>query len=431
MYEERYEKPLDPYLYEIKEKLMRVREHMEDETIPPEIQIILLYDAVITTMKKLIIDRVGIKVIEDLTKQRKIYFDVLLNILRKNGFKFHDIRDLEILRVLRNKIVHEGYKSSKENVKWAYHIVKNFILQNYPEIFTQKRRIRKSFLVKRGKFSKYDSFWIKQLDNIKSLIREAIEKGLSSKLDVSKLKEVGNRKNWYGSIVISKNGIEKGGEMAHLRSLGKILLKYKILESHDNLKFRFTINNKLMLTVKLINSNVKSNIPKEMKNISYKNITVNSVPLFKTKHDNPLIAIFDDEGFFLSNEAENIYKKIRDIPHIYIARLKNGDWAYIGMSYQKGGRWKRKHYYHLGTLAYQILGTKKEDEQDHSLWIEKWFYPWNGERYIDYYAIRMKEEIVISFLPLPGASRDHLKMLEKKLISEARRLGINLLNRKV
>ncbi|AGK61357.1 Uncharacterized protein conserved in archaea [Archaeoglobus sulfaticallidus PM70-1] len=93
--------------------------------------------------------------------------------------------------------------------------------------------------------SKYDDYWIKRLDVISDLIQEARERGASRSIDVSDILKYGDRKSWYGDVVVSEKGIGKG-EMAHARSLGKIVFANKLIDAG---KFRFVITSNLKLRV--------------------------------------------------------------------------------------------------------------------------------------------------------------------------------------
>jgi len=165
----------------------------------------------------------------------------------------------------------------------------------------------------------------------------------------------------------------------------------------------------------------------------WKQALANPVPLFKTKEGDPLEAIFDDKGFYLSPEAYEIYRKIKSEPHLYTVRAESGNYFYFGISTQPGGRWKRSHAYHLGTLAYELLGAIRYDDQDHGHWIEAWFDKDSFENVLpkSLYFIRMKERILISFYTpeFPVIKRD-LERAESKLISIALSKGLNVLNRK-
>jgi len=99
--------------------------------------------------------------------------------------------------------------------------------------------------------SKYDRFWQSIIDKIADLIKEAYVSGRSRKIDVSDLQMHGKRDNWYGSIIVSKNGIINGN-MAHVRALGKIILKKGILNSYDEAVFRIRVTSNLKLDVNLV-----------------------------------------------------------------------------------------------------------------------------------------------------------------------------------
>jgi hypothetical protein len=126
-------------------------------------------------------------------------------------------------------------------------------------------------------------------------------------------------------------------------------------------------------------------------------IKKNATPLFKTNEEKSLKAIFDKKGFWFHEITQSIYNKIKSQPHIYVAFNKHG--YYIGISNQSGGRWKRQHAYHLGTLAYHLLGTLNKYDQNHLHWVEAWMKI--GSKKIDTFqnAILLKEEVHICFIP--------------------------------
>jgi len=93
--------------------------------------------------------------------------------------------------------------------------------------------------------SKYDDYWLNLLDVIADLIGEAHKRGVSRSIDVSDLKKYGERKNWYGDVIVSEKGISKG-KMAHARSLGRVVLENRVINSG---KFRFVITYNLRLRV--------------------------------------------------------------------------------------------------------------------------------------------------------------------------------------
>ncbi|MGC9202922.1 MAG: hypothetical protein ACP5HX_09685, partial [Thermoproteota archaeon] len=89
------------------------------------------------TLQRLVIDKKGVKPIEELRRERKLYFDSLISIL-KNEEKIldpEDLKELEILRDLRNRVVHENYRPTRDNAIWAYNLVKRFVSKYYPDVF--------------------------------------------------------------------------------------------------------------------------------------------------------------------------------------------------------------------------------------------------------------------------------------------------------
>lgn len=97
--------------------------------------------------------------------------------------------------------------------------------------------------------SKYDIYWQKKLDEIFQLLKEAYESGQSSELDVSDLQIHGERDNWNGYVVVSRDGLRKG-DMAHAKSLGKIILgSNKLLDFFGDAEFEIRISNRLKLNV--------------------------------------------------------------------------------------------------------------------------------------------------------------------------------------
>jgi len=94
--------------------------------------------------------------------------------------------------------------------------------------------------------SKYDLYWQKRLGEIKNLLEEAYEKGVSRQIDVSDLKDFGKRQSWYGDVILSQSGIERS-EMAHTRSLGNVILKNALLPEFKDAKFRLVISVNLKL----------------------------------------------------------------------------------------------------------------------------------------------------------------------------------------
>jgi len=96
-----------------------------------------MFDAVMLALQRLVIDsKGGVALIEDLRREKKLYFDTLANVLSKEGvLSPEDRKELEILKDLRNRIVHEDYRPAKEHAVWAYNLVKKFISKHYDEVF--------------------------------------------------------------------------------------------------------------------------------------------------------------------------------------------------------------------------------------------------------------------------------------------------------
>ena len=130
----------------------------------------------------------------------------------------------------------------------------------------------------------------------------------------------------------------------------------------------------------------------------------NATILFKTDEKNNLEAIFDEKGFWFHPITQTIYDRIKNMPHLYVAFSKEG-FIYIGISNQQGGRWKRQHAYHLGTLAYHLLGTIRNDDQNHLHWIDAWMDTTSLKINNKLNTIALKETIYISFIPFEMYAR--------------------------
>ncbi len=105
--------------------------------------------------------------------------------------------------------------------------------------------------------SKYDAFWLKNIDKIREIIKKAYFSG-SASIDISEIVKYGRRKrdSWYGKIVICRVEIVKNSIMVHLRSLDRIILGNNLLNKYDSC-FSFTVTKDLILLVKKIdNTNI-------------------------------------------------------------------------------------------------------------------------------------------------------------------------------
>jgi len=127
-------------------------------------------------------------------------------------------------------------------------------------------------------------------------------------------------------------------------------------------------------------------------------IKKNATILFKTDEKNNLEAIFDEKGFWFHPITQSVYDRIKNLPHLYVAFTENGNY-YVGLSNQQGGRWKRQHAYHLGTLAYHLLGTIRYDDQNHLHWIDAWMDITLLKKNKKLNTIALKETVYISFIP--------------------------------
>lgn len=171
-------------------------------------------------------------------------------------------------------------------------------------------------------------------------------------------------------------------------------------------------------------------------------ILENSTLLFKHQPHSNQIAIFDSKGFYFAEVAQTIYDQIKHQPHLYVAWTENleGNY-YIGKSFQNGGRWKRQHAYHLGTLAHHFLNTIRYDDQNHAHWIEHWMNS-HSMNVVDLntYSVELKQPVYICFIPFELYSNQSYVSLqkteirkinttiEKQLIQSFRNDNRNLLN---
>ncbi|MFC5192895.1 hypothetical protein ACFPIK_14055 [Algoriphagus aquatilis] len=170
-------------------------------------------------------------------------------------------------------------------------------------------------------------------------------------------------------------------------------------------------------------------------------IVSNSSLLFTYTDENPLKTKFNKKGFFFSHEAEQKYSLIKNKPHIYFAWSESSKDIYIGKSFQKGGRWKRGHSYHLGTLAYHLLNNLKPYDQNHQHWIDKWMCVETFKEVSETdFEIFLKNKILITFLPFEmyhsidpdKLTKKEIKKInkeqEEKLIFFFQENGFSLLN---
>ncbi len=101
--------------------------------------------------------------------------------------------------------------------------------------------------------SGYDEFWIQRLEDLTELIQEAHNNRESQELDISAITIYGNRNTWYGVVEV-KDNVYRRGEMAHLRSLGRLVIEEQLTQSFSDTLFQFIISESLILQVFVLNS---------------------------------------------------------------------------------------------------------------------------------------------------------------------------------
>jgi len=128
--------------------------------------------------------------------------------------------------------------------------------------------------------SKYDFYWQKRLGEIKDLLEEAYEKGVSGQINVSGLKDFGKRQSWWGDVILSQSGIERS-EMAQARSLGNVILKNALLSEFKDAKFRLVISVNLKLRAEKAKTKERfDKIP-----FSCRKVEIKKARIYKRKED--------------------------------------------------------------------------------------------------------------------------------------------------
>jgi len=97
--------------------------------------------------------------------------------------------------------------------------------------------------------SKYDSFWKNKLELISLEISQAAKSNIIGILDFPDIKDFGQRQSWAGRVVLSDGEIISGGEMAHMKSLGRLVSI--MTNEFPSIVFRFSMNNQCELTIGL------------------------------------------------------------------------------------------------------------------------------------------------------------------------------------
>jgi hypothetical protein len=142
----------------------------------------------------------------------------------------------------------------------------------------------------------------------------------------------------------------------------------------------------------------------------------NSQTLFKNV-DTINNVVFDNRGFYFSKEAQIVYNQIKDLPHLYVAWTESREgFYYVGKSFQNGGRWKRSHAYHLGTLTHHLLDTIRYDDQNHQHWIDNWMQIETLNLGNNEHFIQLHQEVKICFIPFKLYSGQGFNTLDKNEI---------------
>ena len=99
--------------------------------------------------------------------------------------------------------------------------------------------------------SKYDLYWQKKVDVLRKLLMEAYQMEESAPVDVSDIQAHGERRSWHGVVEVSEEGLKKG-EMAHAKSLGRIVLKNRLLDSYNASGFQLAVSSDIKLSARCL-----------------------------------------------------------------------------------------------------------------------------------------------------------------------------------
>ena len=95
--------------------------------------------------------------------------------------------------------------------------------------------------------SKYDGYWLTRRGGLGSAIERAAA-GEEGSLDVSGLRELGQRESWYGSASVRGSTVVSSA-MAHATSLARVVTGQNMCSRWPDKTFGFTISNGLTLAV--------------------------------------------------------------------------------------------------------------------------------------------------------------------------------------
>ncbi len=94
--------------------------------------------------------------------------------------------------------------------------------------------------------SKYDGFWRGELGSILDPLQQVHETGRNRELDISELRNHGNRQSWWRVVEFADGKLTRG-EMAHVRSLGRVHLTAMPSKMIPNTRFRAIVFSALKL----------------------------------------------------------------------------------------------------------------------------------------------------------------------------------------
>ena len=97
--------------------------------------------------------------------------------------------------------------------------------------------------------SQYDAYWRSCLNQLAEILKLARLQGEAC-LDCEEIAPYGERDTWAGRVVVNASGEILAGEMAHMKSLGRLLSQNASLLA-DGARYVLRMNNKRQLTVRL------------------------------------------------------------------------------------------------------------------------------------------------------------------------------------
>ena len=100
--------------------------------------------------------------------------------------------------------------------------------------------------------SKYDFYWRNRLKDLSTLLDKAFHGYEGHTLDVSGIKNLGDRANWRGVVDVCNDKVGKA-EMVHAKSLGNVIVDNKLLKEYGDSHFTLTISPDCILTAIKLN----------------------------------------------------------------------------------------------------------------------------------------------------------------------------------